>query len=137
MLVAAEHPFRAVLGVEISPDLCVYARNAIVSAQLELVCCDLRVIEADAARWPIPPDVTMIYLYNPFHGDRLSSFFNSILESWGRAPRVITVIYNNPSHFEPCEAGYPWLRRQAVHRLEYRWVIYQTDSPGMADEMFA
>jgi SAM-dependent methyltransferase len=137
MLVAAQLPLRAVLGIEISPDLCAEARSTIASAKSELVCPDIRVIEADAARWTIPPDVTLIYLYNPFHGDRLRSFFGGIRKSWECAPRVITIIYNNPSHFEPCEEHFPWLRRRAVHNFEYRWIVYQTESPGMTEEIRA
>lgn len=137
MLVAAQLPLRAVLGVEISPDLCAEARKIIANSQAELACCDLRVIQADAAQWPIPLDITLIYLYNPFHGDRLHHLFAAIRKSWELHPRVMTIIYNNPRHFEPWEEHYSWLRRRAVHEFEYRWVIYQTESPGIAEEISA
>ena len=65
VLQAATYPFRRVLGVEVSPELCEIAR-ANVRARREHLRCDAEIVLADAASFAIPDDVTMIYLYNPF-----------------------------------------------------------------------
>lgn len=137
LLVAAERPFGAVVGVEISSALCVDARANVARYGGGLACRDIRVVEVDAAEWPIPHEATLIYLYNPFHGARLERLFDAIGASLDAAPRALRIVFHNPRHFEPIEGNYPWLRREAVYALEYRWIVYSVGSPGITDEIAA
>jgi len=131
MIIAATFPFRRIQGLEISPELCDLARANFALCASTLSCEDLRVLEGDAAALPIPDDVTVIYLYNPFHGDRLRRLFENIAASLRAAPRSLHVLYNNPRHFEAIEHDLAWLER--VHEMsgEYPWRIYRAQSsPG-------
>ncbi len=138
LLVAAAFPFRSVIGVEVARTLCADARANVARCADGLACRDVRVVEADGARWPIPEETTFVYLYNPFHGERLIRLFANIAASLAAAPRELMIVYNNPSHFEPLERDYPWLRRHAVYAMEYRWIVYRAapigGSPGIAEE---
>ena len=135
LLIAAEYPFRTVIGVEISPDLCAEARRLVERRQAKLACRDIRIIEADAAGWPVPADATVIYLYNPFKRERLRRLFAGIEASLAHSPRALTIVFNNPTHFEPIEADYPWLSRLAVVEREYRWIVYRAGRPGRFEPM--
>ena len=61
----------------------------------------------------MPPDVSVIYLYNPFRGEILQRFFENIRRSLEQAPRRLTVIYKNPGHFEREVDPFPWLVEKA------------------------
>jgi len=137
LLVAGEYPFRSVIGVEISPTLCQTARSNLARNSSKLACRDVQVIEADASEWPIPDTATIFYLYNPMKGERLTRLFAAIAASLASAPRTLWIVYNNPFHFEPLEPHYSWLKREAVHNFEYRWIVYRAGSPAISEEMSA
>ena len=93
---AARHPFRRVIGVEISPELNEVARGNIERNRDRLVCDEIEFATADAASYRIPDDVTFIYLYNPFKGELFRRVLGNITESLDRNPRDLTLIYANP-----------------------------------------
>ena len=64
------YPIRRAVGVENSPELAAKCRQNIVRAR---PMCPIDVIEADAAAFEIPPDVTVAFFVNPFHGDVLDA----------------------------------------------------------------
>lgn len=62
LLVAAEFPFKRVIGVEFAEELCQIARrNARLAGhnRIEVVC-------EDAAAYELPEDPLVLYFYNPF-----------------------------------------------------------------------
>jgi SAM-dependent methyltransferase len=134
LAIAARFPFARIVGVEISPELCESARALVARAGGGFQCRDIEIVEADAGGFEIPADATILYLYNPFHGPRLESLFDAIAASLEAHPRRLTILYNNPAHFEPIESRFPWLSRLRVLELEYRWIVYSAGSPNRAGE---
>jgi SAM-dependent methyltransferase len=134
LAIAAGFPFARIVGVEISPSLCASARELVARASGGFVCRNIEIVEADAGAFAIPADATFLYLYNPFHGARLEALFDAIGASLADHPRRLTIIYNNPAHFEPIESRFPWLSRARVMELEYRWIVYAAGSPNKAGE---
>ncbi len=65
---AATHPFRAVVGVELSPGLCEIARHNLHLVQAKLLCRNVRVIEGNAVDYEIPDASSIFFLFNPFRG---------------------------------------------------------------------
>lgn len=62
LLVAARFGFHRVIGVELSERLAAYCRHVTAGKKnIEVVC-------ADAADYPLPADVRVIFLFNPFRG---------------------------------------------------------------------
>ena len=97
LLQAAQLPFRRVVGVEISETLSGQARQNVERRRSRLACQSVEIVTADASAYPIPDDVTVIYMYNPFHGETFKAVAQNILRSFERRPRRITLIYFLPA----------------------------------------
>jgi predicted RNA methylase len=96
--VAAQYPFSRVIGIEIDDRLCALAeRNA---RRLRRYALRPQIVRADAARYRVPDDITVVFLYNPFHGEVLETALTRVLESFDRAPRRLRLAYANPVEHE-------------------------------------
>ncbi len=96
VLQAARYPFRRVIGVELSASLGRIAAANVAARRDELRCADVKLVTADATRYAIPDDVTVVYLYNPFRGAVFASVVDRLVESLDRAPRPLRIIYRTP-----------------------------------------
>lgn len=101
---AFHYPFRRVYGVELSERLHEIASRNVERNRDRLRGSDVRLIRADATRCPVPDDVTVAYLYNPFTGDAFATVVRELLESLDRRPRTVRIIYGNPVE-EACLLG--------------------------------
>jgi SAM-dependent methyltransferase len=111
VLLAAEHPFRRVMGVEISPLLHAIARRNVERAR-GLKCRTIELVQADATKWAIPDDATVLFFFNPFDGEVLAKVCDNIQQSLARAPRRITIIYVRADKFFEREIAWEqWLTR--------------------------
>ena len=68
VLVAAEHPVRRVIGVELVPELAV-AAQANVERNHRRLRSPVEIIATDVLDWSVPDDVTVVYAYSPFYGE--------------------------------------------------------------------
>lgn len=124
LVVAARQPFRRVLGVELSPQLCETARRNLrrapgLHSSWDVVCCS-------AEQYPIPDDVTVVYLFNPFRGETLSRVIGQLEASLSRRPRELTILYVLPVRQHDPLAELDWLqpvREQPSEGL--RLVVYR------------
>lgn len=128
LALAAELPFRRVIGVEIAPELNIAARRnlALPAQQARALCKDVQIWEGSAADFPIPPDATVIYLYNPFRGELLRSVLENLRVSLQQHPRRMFLIYNNPWRFLPIAHEYPWLTERRRFQFEHTCVVYES-----------
>src|SRR5581483_2283882 len=142
MIVAASHPFKRVLGVEISPDLAATPRQNISRAIPRLCCKDLEIFCADAAQFKVPPDATVIFFFNPFHGTILTRVLDNLRASLRERPRPLTVICNLPplefadqSQFEHQIQACSWLKllKERSFGPESRWLIFCSKDPTLRD----
>jgi len=99
LLLAAEFPFRKILGVEISKRLQEISeenlrnyRNTVAS----LRCRNVQTVCADAARFQIPNDPCVLYLFNPFQEEIMSKVLANIQQSLQESPRGIYIMYRTP-----------------------------------------
>jgi len=100
VLLAARRPFRAVIGVEISPALHEIAReNLALATDPQRRCADVRLASGDAAEMRFPPGDLVIYLYNPFNGAVLASALARAVASRRRGDRLV-VAYHTPLYDE-------------------------------------
>ncbi len=116
VIVAAMSPLGKVIGVELSEDLTSIARANVESARPRLRCPDIELISADALEWPVPDDLSVVYMYSPFIGDLLTTVLERLFASFDARPRPLFVIY-----------GYPW---------EHNWLV-QTGRVRTVDVNFA
>ena len=113
---AAMHPFRKVIGVEISGALVEIARRNL--ARVKRRCAGrVEIHHSDAAAFPVPDDANVFFFFNPFAGATLAKVVERIHESWIAQPRDLFVIYFNHGAFDECIEGQPWL--QKVHETSF------------------
>lgn len=81
LLLAAEFPFRAVIGVEMHPALArIGRRNMALWRAMDRARAPLRMVECDAADFPLPTGPCVVFLFNPFAAPVL----RRVLRSWSR-----------------------------------------------------
>jgi hypothetical protein len=105
MLLAAEFPFKHVLGVEISPALSKQARANCESFRSNRQACkNLEVQCGDAAEFVFPNVPLVIYMFNPFSEEIVSQLLMNLAQSISMQPREVFVIYYNPLHRHAIQA---------------------------------
>ncbi|MEW6338552.1 MAG: class I SAM-dependent methyltransferase [Acidobacteriota bacterium] len=129
LLVAAELPFRQVVGVEASPALAIVARDNLQRARnLRVRCRDLRVDIGDAMTWPLPAGDLILHLYHPFGPDVLTGFLARVDDSLAREPRRLRLLYlRERPEISEVFAATSWLRRlRAVRCVDplYSWAVF-------------
>ena len=125
LLMAADYPFRRLVGVEISPELQAIAR-ANLARGARPRRAEVELWTGNAAEFPVPPDASVIYLYNPFHGGVLRAVLANLRASLDAHPRRLRLIYNNPVHFLRVAAEYPWLVERRRLALEHPCIVFDT-----------
>lgn len=94
VLVAAEQPFKAIVGVELSASLHRRAEANVRSYRNPAQRChDIRLHCGDAAEFTLPEDPLVLYFYNPFRLDVMRRVLQNIERSLMEAPRAITIIH--------------------------------------------
>jgi SAM-dependent methyltransferase len=99
LLQAARLPFARVTGLELDEADCALARANAAAARAagRVRCGEIEVLQEDATSWPLPDDVTYVYMFNPFKGEVFAAVLARVLESLERRPRPLTLIYANPT----------------------------------------
>jgi predicted RNA methylase len=94
VLLAAEHPFKAIVGVELSPSLHAVAEANVARYRNPAQRCrDIRLVCADAAAFTLPAEPLVVFLYNPFRGVVMRRVLANIEQSLIRHPRPVTVVH--------------------------------------------
>jgi 16S rRNA G966 N2-methylase RsmD len=99
LLMAADYPFKRIIGVELLPTLHQIAQQNIAdykaesqkSFALESIC-------ADASTFSPPEGALLIYLFNPFPETILRQVAANIRKSLKMNPRPLFVVFHNPEH---------------------------------------
>lgn len=97
LLLAAEFPFRAVVGVELNPTLArIGRRNMAVWRKAGRALAPMRMVCRDAAEFALPAGPCVVFLFNPFGAPVL----RRILSSWnphlaGRERKLDILYVNN------------------------------------------
>jgi len=99
-----QFPFARVDGLELSPQIAQIARGNFQRLKVPQQRCSI--YQGDAASFGELDGYSHLYLYNPFSAEIMRRFIPNLLDSLARAPRELTVIYNNPAcHRELVEGG--------------------------------
>jgi SAM-dependent methyltransferase len=110
-IIAAQLPLARVIGVELAADLTAVARANVARVRPDLRCPSIDLVSADATEWPIPDDVSIIYMYCPFIGEVFRSVAERIFASFDTRPRPLLIVY-----------GYPWEHNWLIARRRVRTV---------------
>lgn len=119
VLVAAAFPFRALIGVELSPKLAAIARRNVARvARRHAARSRPRIETGDALAFPLPEVPLLIFLYNPFGRPLIERLVQRIEVSLAEQPRPLHVVYYNPVHGDCFDAA-PALHRHHAAMLAY------------------
>lgn len=94
MRLMLECPFARIDGIELSSHIAEIARANF--AKLKVSPERFSVIVADAAEFTALDRYNHIYFYNPFSREIMESFMAQLRASLERAPRQVTIVYDNP-----------------------------------------
>ena len=100
VLQAARYPLKRVIGVEVSAELNRIAQANLARDRPRLCCADVELVTSDVLAYEIPPDVTIVFLNNPFQGEIFRSAIAGLIASVDRYPRRVRIIYANPVEHE-------------------------------------
>jgi|GEM_PF-694758 len=127
--VASTHPFRRVIGIDLLPELNVIAAENLRRLRARQ-CAEVEFVTADATTWPVPSDVTVILMFNPFTGPMLGLVIEQICDSLRRVPRKLSILYLYPISQENLFDKCPWLTTVAILPTgiwkEVQFVHYET-----------
>ena len=109
VLLAAEMPFRRVIGVEFHPTLAQIARrNLRLWRSAGRTQAPTRIYCRDAVEFPIPDGPTLLFLFNPFGGPVLRRLLKRIGREFANRPNELDLLYvNNEQEGElECARGF-------------------------------
>jgi D-alanine-D-alanine ligase len=111
MLLAAETPFREVVGVELNPRLSVIAaRNLAVWKSAGRARCPMRMLTGDAVEFAFPANPCVVFLFNPFGATVLRRLAKRIELAFRDRPGELDLLYVN-HEAEGVLAGHPGFTR--------------------------
>ena len=93
LLLAAEYPFRRIVGLELLPELHAIAQENVRKSEsrsrFELLC-------GDARQFPFPAGASFLYLFDPFPPEILTEVLAALERSLTSNPRAAMIAYQNP-----------------------------------------
>jgi len=93
LLLAAELPFKQIIGVDFSPTLQRIAReNLRVYPGKQRRCHDIKTLCCDAVDFELPKDDLVLYFYTPFRAPVIEQLSTIVSTSFTRYPRRLIVI---------------------------------------------
>lgn len=95
MLLASEHAFRRVVGVELHPALAAAARQNIELWQARHSGPPIRLEEGDAMRLRMPAGPCLVYLFNPFDGVLMDRLLTRLAHQFRHRPGQLDLLYVN------------------------------------------
>jgi hypothetical protein len=129
LLMAADYPFRRILGIELLSELHRVAQENIKKYKSNSQRCF--VVEsrnADAVDFEFPRQPTVLYLFNPLPESGLARMVENLAGSLREHPRPVFVLYHNPL-LERVLTANPTLRRIAGTH-QYSILTTETEVPA-------
>jgi SAM-dependent methyltransferase len=101
MLIAALHPFREVVGIEMNPTMAAIARANIAIFENDPntpALAPLSLIEADALEAPLPSTPTLAFMFHPFEAPVVRHFIARVEQHYADRPGSFDLLYVNAEH---------------------------------------
>jgi SAM-dependent methyltransferase len=97
LLMAADYPFRRIVGIELLPELHRVAKGNIDKYKSDSQqCFAIECILGDASEFAFPPEPTVLYLFNPLPESGLATMISNLEHSLREHQRAVFVLYHNP-----------------------------------------
>lgn len=122
LLLAAEYPFRRIVGVELLPELHAIAEENVKRYSAAQPCNSFELHCGDARDYEFPPEPLFIYLFDAFPDAILRQVIDKVESSLLRMPREIYLGYQNPVSEHVVAAS----RHFRKIRGTLQWALYQS-----------
>ena len=132
LFLAADFPFRRIIGVEYSPDLYqTLQHNLSTYTSPTTHCTAIEGVLQDAAQYIPPTDPLVLFFHHPFEAPVFRQVMDRIEGSLDESPRDILAIYYDPacrelfdqsSYFGPLRQG----GRDPSERYSSNWIVYRS-----------
>ena len=96
LVVAGRFAIKRTIGVELQDDLTVAARRNVSRARPRMRCGEFELVSADVLEWPVPDDLSIVFMYCPFRGELFSQAMGRLIASYDRNPRPLHILYAYP-----------------------------------------
>ncbi len=96
LLIAGRLPYGSVVGVDLDAELTEVAQRNVDRARPKIRAGAIKCETASVLDWPLPDDVSTVFLYNSFVGQTFRSAMAGIFDSYDRNPRPIHIVYEHP-----------------------------------------
>jgi SAM-dependent methyltransferase len=107
LLMAADYPFRRILGIELLPVLYRVSQKNLSSYKNDSQqCFAVEAVCGDARAFVFPIEPLVLYLFNPLPEAGMIDIMDNLVHSLSQYPRVVYLLYRNPL-FENVLARYP------------------------------
>ena len=117
LLLASTLKFKSVIGVELHPHLASIAgTNARLWRAAGRERSILRIVEADAVEFPLPPGPVVVFLFNPFGATVMRRLLKSWKKTASQLPGHIDLLYVNNEQEHVLEAS-PSFRRLYIGKV--------------------
>lgn len=100
LLIAGMLPYKQVIGVELDEALGKCAQDNICQAKRYFKAGEVTSVVASALEWPVPDNLSVVFLFNPFMGETFHRVVERILDSYDRKPRDLRIIYGLPGEHD-------------------------------------
>jgi hypothetical protein len=125
LLLASSWPFRAIIGVEISPQLIGVAQTNIDAySDASQACTSFTLVCSDILEYRFLPRASVLYMFNPFEQPVVATLLGNIERSLVASPRKLFLVYQNPLHGNVFDESSIFARR--FEGTGY--VVYETDT---------
>jgi SAM-dependent methyltransferase len=128
LFVAAEFPFRKVIGVEFATHIHHHAlANIQRFSHWGQRCASIESINANAMEFEFPNENLVLYLCNPFGPEIMGRMLANLSQSLERSPRHVIIILLWPERSHQISQ----MREMQPYKLTRRHHIYQTVNPNL------
>lgn len=93
LLVSSLFPFKHVVGVDFSEELCKIAADNASIFSARCSCSPIEVVRADAGEYEVQADQSIFFFFNPFDERIMKRVFARINESIHRSPRHVSLVF--------------------------------------------
>jgi SAM-dependent methyltransferase len=97
LLLASEFGFNRIIGIEILPELVEIARENVKEVERRGICSNIELLCGDATTFVFPVESAVVFLFNPLPRSTLQTFLENLEQSLRQHPRLVYVVYVNPS----------------------------------------
>jgi precorrin-6B methylase 2 len=131
LFIAAEHPFRQIIGAEYSRELHETAmRNVQTYRNPAQKCFNITPVRADATTFSLPEFPTICFMNNPYDETLVAKTARHIHRSLRSAPRPFFIIYMNAYYTGSFDTAGGWSRIGCGSLGRAPYVIWQWSGSG-------